>query len=752
MFFIAICKFRRTLQILFFMAVFEDLITPYLGPGFCCKVSCKFFHYEPFHKPIEGCKGYEDFVAQAPSTATYDQSFTLEYFMDFASNEKWKCYNKKCPISWSKPFHCQGDKECISHAKFCSHFNVPFMPIQTQTFETIPLFDFGTGQPEQLHENFQTKTIQNKTESSEKNVCDDHIALEVSLGDFNNEEGRFFCPFSSCSHSVEQNLNKGWANISSVLNHLNSQHKGETKFLPRHFYEQLDKTFCTHCVRLYKPNKENCQKCDAKLFRPEDTHAEFPVDNPDEPIETNDNFQFNSLMPSILKMTWEEVALLPQNVPILSEIPQKLLQQAHQSYLYSLNRIHFFNDELSWKIFHLLPVLVWRKPFESESSQSNFSINSFYAYRSQVDLLVKGQHEELWKKVCAWKVSGGAHTSKPLTEPSLKSKVSRAKYFASKGFAAKAMNALTAVGGIAPKTQDTFEKLKTKHPSAPIDTQFEIHEDQQKARPFSSDVKVDIIELEETIKGFDPLTSSGPSRNSILFLTSCLKVDGNKTLIKELAAVIQLLIQAKVPTKMSRYLAGARLIALLKMKGQVAVDIRPIAIGEMLRRIAAKYLCRVNRKEFLQYLTPTNQLGVGARCGIESIIHAVRLEMEFADSDFVLFQVDFKNAFNNISRRHFLDIVKTDFPDIYNFINFCYGGISDLQWLDYIINSEVGSQQGDPLGPLLFALVLHCFVKVLQQLCHFSLWYLDDISFTVLIYQSGPLLSSILTLNAERKK
>ena len=175
-------------------------------------------------------------------------------------------------------------------------------------------------------------------------------------------------------------------------------------------------------------------------------------------------------------------------------------------------------------------------------------------------------------------------------------------------------------------------------------------------------MKVDIIELEETIKGFDPVTSSGPSRNSILFLTSCLKVDGNKTLIKELAAVIQLLIQAKVPAKMSRYLAGARLIALLKMKGQVAVDIRPIAIGEMLRRIAAKYLCQGNQKEILQHLTPTNQLGVGARCGIESIIHTVRLEMEFADSDFVLFQVDFKNAFNNISRRHFFGHCENRFP------------------------------------------------------------------------------------------
>ena len=29
-------------------------------------------------------------------------------------------------------------------------------------------------------------------------------------------------------------------------------------------------------------------------------------------------------------------------------------------------------------------------------------------------------------------------------------------------------------------------------------------------------------------------------------------------------------------------------------------------------------------------------------------------------------------------------------------------------------------------GPLLFALVLHCFVKILQTMCQFSLWYLDD--------------------------
>jgi len=77
-----------------------------------------------------------------------------------------------------------------------------------------------------------------------------------------------------------------------------------------------------------------------------------------------------------------------------------------------------------------------------------------------VELLVKGQHDELWKKVCTWKLSGGAQSSKPFVEPSsnsktqtnpsLHSKIKRAKYFASRGFAAKALKSLNEVGGIAP--------------------------------------------------------------------------------------------------------------------------------------------------------------------------------------------------------------------------------------------------------------------------------------------------------------
>ena len=136
------------------------------------------------------------------------------------------------------------------------------------------------------------------------------------LGDFlNDQKGRFFCPFPTCSCAVSNTTSKGWANTSSVLNHLKSQHKNEFNCLPLHIFLQLDKTFCPQCIRLYKPDKDQCQNCLSKLFRPVDLNI---VD-----LKKDGNFLFNSLFPSILKMSWEEVALLPQAVPILSEIPPK---------------------------------------------------------------------------------------------------------------------------------------------------------------------------------------------------------------------------------------------------------------------------------------------------------------------------------------------------------------------------------------------------------------------------------------------
>ena len=115
------------IKCIFMAGVYEDLVTLYLGPAFCCKVSCQFFKYEPFHKPIEGCLGDESFQTLTSSDSNFDEKFALHFFMD-CFEWKLEMLQKNCPISWSKPFHCLGDKQCISHSKFCSHFNIPFNP------------------------------------------------------------------------------------------------------------------------------------------------------------------------------------------------------------------------------------------------------------------------------------------------------------------------------------------------------------------------------------------------------------------------------------------------------------------------------------------------------------------------------------------------------------------------------------------------------------------------------------------------
>ena len=59
---------------------------------------------------------------------------------------------------------------------------------------------------------------------------------------------------------------------------------------------------------------------------------------------------------------------------------------------------------------------------------------------------------------------------------------------------------------------------------------------------------------------------------------------------------------------------------------------------------------------------------------------------------------------------------------------FLYGQASRLYIGDTHIWSATGVQQGDPLGPLLFALILHPLLHKIRDSCKLLLhaWYLDD--------------------------
>ena len=68
--------------------------------------------------------------------------------------------------------------------------------------------------------------------------------------------------------------------------------------------------------------------------------------------------------------------------------------------------------------------------------------------------------------------------------------------------------------------------------------------------------------------------------------------------------------------------------------------------------------------------------------------------------------------------------VKEYLPEYFEFISQCYTEKTILSNGTDQILSQRGAQQGDPLGPPLFCLVIHPLISSLNS--EMNLWYLDD--------------------------
>ena len=179
---------------------------------------------------------------------------------------------------------------------------------------------------------------------------------------------------------------------------------------------------------------------------------------------------------------------------------------------------------------------------------------------------------------------------------------------------------------------------------------------------------------------------------------------------EQLAAVCQLLANGEAPRQLSAYLAGAGLVALEKEDG----GLRPIAMGEVFRRLTGKLLCDHVKARARQTLWPL-QTGCCSPLGAEATIHAVRqwTERNAQASDKVLLKLDFANAFNTLDRAAVLRAVRAHFPELERWARWTYETPSNLRFGKHRLASQAGVQQGDPLGPLFFSLAVH---SVLEEL------------------------------------
>ena len=96
------------------------------------------------------------------------------------------------------------------------------------------------------------------------------------------------------------------------------------------------------------------------------------------------------------------------------------------------------------------------------------------------------------------------------------------------------------------------------------------------------------------------------------------------------------------------------------------------------------------------------------------------------NSDFVGVKVDMANAFNRMARQQMI-LAVNNLPGLARWVVVCMAQHSVLWFGSSRLSSEEGGQQGDPLIPLLFALVLHPLIKKIENLGPAAnLWFVDD--------------------------
>ncbi|GJP83902.1 hypothetical protein CLOP_g14003 [Closterium sp. NIES-67] len=272
----------------------------------------------------------------------------------------------------------------------------------------------------------------------------------------------------------------------------------------------------------------------------------------------------------------------------------------------------------------------------------------------------------------------------------------------------------------APDGDQTVHRLRAKHPCAerPIPAWVASFRD--------AALVLSIEHLRRAIFTAPRGSSGGPSgwvaehfRDTFLAFPKALPT---------LLAVYQQWLRGDCAPAALPMLASSTLVALSKPN----MDVRPIAIGEVLARLLQRAACLQLREPMARVFLPSQQFGVGVTCGTELVVRGVRRGR--ADHpDWVVVELDVANAFNSYHRDRLFEALRasSEFRCLIPFVALFYGTPSSLFFRTgrgvTTIRSERGSRQGDPLSPFLFALTQRLALEPVLADGDVQLWsYADD--------------------------
>jgi len=171
------------------------------------------------------------------------------------------------------------------------------------------------------------------------------------------------------------------------------------------------------------------------------------------------------------------------------------------------------------------------------------------------------------------------------------------------------------------------------------------------------------------------------------------------------------------------YLCAARLIPLRKKDGGV----RPIAVGDTLRRLVANWLLATAQgRNAAATLAPLQTVfAKGSPCEVGAMGVQAQLDALHGSTGWLLLQVDLRNAFNSIARPAVLEAFERLCPSMMPWVRQAFQP-APLLFGREVIWSTRGEQQGDPFVPFIFGAGIQAALDALPPRWALHWWYLDD--------------------------